>query len=211
MSARPLTIAIPKGRVIKVLAPLFSKAGLDTSALGDDDRRLVRESKDGKLRFLLLKPDDVPTYVEYGAADLGVSGRDVLRERRCDLYQPLDLGIGKCRMVVAAPNGATVPDVPRIATKFPRIASEHYAARGVQAEIIYVGGSVELAPLVGLSDAIVDLVESGATLKENGLSEVETIFDVSSVLVANRSLFKLRHAEIQPLLEKLRQAIGSVT
>jgi ATP phosphoribosyltransferase len=211
VSARPLTIAIPKGRVIKVLAPLFSKAGLDTSALGDDDRRLVRESKDGKLRFLLLKPDDVPTYVEYGAADLGVSGRDVLRERRCDLYQPLDLGIGKCRMVVAAPNGATVPDVPRIATKFPRIASEHYAARGVQAEIIYVGGSVELAPLVGLSDAIVDLVESGATLKENGLSEVETIFDVSSVLVANRSLFKLRHAEIQPLLEKLRQAIGSVT
>lgn len=208
MSARPLTIAIPKGRVTKVLAPLFSKAGLDTSALGDDDRRLVRESKDGKLRFLLLKPDDVPTYVEYGAADLGVSGRDVLRERRCDLYQPLDLGIGKCRMVVAAPNGATLPDVPRIATKFPRIASEHYAARGVQAEIIYVGGSVELAPLVGLSDAIVDLVESGATLKENGLSEVETIFEVSSVLVANRSLFKLRHAEIQPLLEKLRKAVG---
>lgn len=208
MSARPLTIAIPKGRVTKVLAPLFSKAGLDTSALGDDDRRLVRESKDGKLRFLLLKPDDVPTYVEYGAADLGVSGRDVLRERRCDLYQPLDLGIGKCRMVVAAPNGATLPDVPRIATKFPRIASEHYAARGVQAEIIFVGGSVELAPLVGLSDAIVDLVESGATLKENGLSEVETIFEVSSVLVANRSLFKLRHAEIQPLLEKLRKAVG---
>jgi ATP phosphoribosyltransferase len=208
VSGRPLTIAIPKGRVTKVLAPLFSKAGLDTSALGDDDRRLVRESKDGKLRFLLLKPDDVPTYVEYGAADLGVSGRDVLRERRCDLYQPLDLGIGKCRMVVAAPNGATLPDVPRIATKFPRIASEHYAARGVQAEIIYVGGSVELAPIVGLSDAIVDLVESGATLKENGLSELETIFEVSSVLVANRSLFKLRHAEIQPLLEKLRQAIG---
>ncbi|HYJ08417.1 MAG TPA: ATP phosphoribosyltransferase [Polyangiaceae bacterium] len=210
MSGRPLTIAIPKGRVTKVLAPLFSRAGLDTSALGDDDRRLVRESKDGKLRFLLLKPDDVPTYVEYGAADLGVSGRDVLRERRCDLYQPLDLGIGKCRMVVAAPNGATLPDVPRIATKFPRIASEHYAARGVQAEIIYVGGSVELAPIVGLSDAIVDLVESGATLKENGLSELETIFEVSSVLVANRSLFKLRHAEIQPLLEKLRQAITVV-
>jgi len=210
VSGRPLTIAIPKGRVTKVLAPLFSRAGLDTSALGDDDRRLVRESKDGKLRFLLLKPDDVPTYVEYGAADLGVSGRDVLRERRCDLYQPLDLGIGKCRMVVAAPNGATLPDVPRIATKFPRIASEHYAARGVQAEIIYVGGSVELAPIVGLSDAIVDLVESGATLKENGLSELETIFEVSSVLVANRSLFKLRHAEIQPLLEKLRQAITVV-
>jgi ATP phosphoribosyltransferase len=206
VSRGPLTIAIPKGRVTKVLSPLFEAAGLDTSALADDDRRLVRESQDGSLRFLLLKPDDVPTYVEYGAADLGVSGRDVLRERRCDLYQPLDLGIGKCRMVVAAPAGAVLPDVPRIATKFPRIATEHYAARGIQAEIIYVGGSVELAPIVGLSDAIVDLVESGATLRENGLLEVETIFDVSSVLVANRSLFKLRHAEIQPLVEKLRLA-----
>ncbi len=112
-------------------------------------------------------------------------------------------------MVVAAPAGAVLPDVPRIATKFPRIATEHYASRGVQAEIIYVGGSVELAPIVGLSDAIVDLVESGATLRENGLVEVETIFDVSSVLVANRSLFKLRHAEIQPLLEKLRTAVGA--
>jgi ATP phosphoribosyltransferase len=203
----PLTIAIPKGRVTKVLAPLFKAAGLDTSALDDDDRRLVRESQDGSLRFLLLKPDDVPTYVEYGAADLGVSGRDVLRERRCDLYQPLDLGIGKCRMVVAAPTGAVLPDVPRIATKFPRIATEHYAARGIQAEIIYVGGSVELAPIVGLADAIVDLVESGATLRENGLVEVETLFEVSSVLVANRSLFKLRHAEIQPLVERLRQVV----
>lgn len=207
MSAGPLTIAIPKGRVTKVLAPLFKAAGLDTSALDEDDRRLVRESADGKLRFLLLKPDDVPTYVEYGAADLGVSGRDVLRERRCDLYQPLDLGIGKCRMAVAAPQGAVLPDVPRIATKFPRIASEYYASLGIQAEVIYVGGSVELAPIVGLSDAIVDLVESGATLRENGLVEMETIFEVSSVLVANRSLFKLRHAEIQPLVEKLRAAI----
>ena len=207
MSPRSLTIAIPKGRITKVLAPLFTAAGLDASGLGEDDRRLVRESRDGSLRFLLLKPDDVPTYVEYGAADLGVSGRDVLRERRCDLYQPLDLGIGKCRMVVAAKSGVALPDVPRIATKFPRIAADHYAARGVQAEIIYVGGSVELAPLVGLSDAIVDLVESGATLRENGLVEVETILEVSSVVVANRSLFKLRHAEIQPLLERLRQAV----
>src|SRR4051812_18842374 len=208
MKARPLTIAIPKGRMQKSLSALFAKAGIDASVLQIDDRRLVRETSDGRLRFLLLKPDDVPTYVEYGAADLGVSGRDVLRERRCDLYQPLDLGIGKCRMVVAAPTGAVLPDVPRIATKFPRIASEHYASLGIQAEIIYVGGSVELAPIVGLSDAIVDLVESGATLRENGLVEVETIFDVSSVLVANRSLFKLRHAEIQPLVERLRKAIG---
>src|SRR5687768_14630662 len=136
---RPLTLAVPKGRILKVLAPLLRQAGVAADCLLTEDRRLVRESDDGSMRFLLLKPDDVPTYVEYGSADLGVSGRDVLRERRCDLYQPLDLGIGKCRMVVAAPAGAVLPDVPRIATKFPRVASEHYAARGVQAEIIYVG------------------------------------------------------------------------
>jgi len=204
---RPITIAVPKGRVIRALKPLFERAGLDTGSLESDDRRLIRESADGSLRFLLLKPDDVPTYVEYGTADLGISGRDVLLERAYDLYQPLELGVGRCRMVVAGPRGAVVPSVPRIATKFPRIASEHFAKRGIQAEIIYVGGSVELAPLVGLSDLIVDLVESGATLSENNLVELETICSISSVLIANRSLFKLRHAEVQPLLERLRAAV----
>ncbi|HEY4157423.1 MAG TPA: ATP phosphoribosyltransferase [Polyangiaceae bacterium] len=204
---KPLTIAIPKGRIIKVLAPLFEQAGLEVSQLLSDDRRLIRESADGRYRFLLLKPDDVPTYVEYGAADLGVSGRDTLLERRYDLYQPLDLGIGKCRMVVAAPEHASIPELPRIASKYPRIAREHYASKGVQAEVIYVQGSVELAPLVGLADAIVDLVESGATLRDNHLSERETICPISSVLIANRSLFKLRHAEIEPLLERLRKAV----
>ena len=207
-SVTPLTLAIPKGRVVKALAPFFERAGIDTSHLLADERKLIRETQDGSLRFLLLKPDDVPTYVEYGTADLGVSGRDVLLERAYDLYQPLDLGVGRCRMVVAGPRGVSIPDMPRVATKFPRVASEHFASRGIQAEIIYVGGSVELAPIVGLSDAIVDLVESGATLRENGLVERETIFDVSSVLVANRSLFKLRHAEIQPLVEKLRAAVS---
>jgi len=207
--SRPITIAIPKGRVIRALMPLFQRAGLDTGTLESDDRRLIRESADGSLRFLLLKPDDVPTYVEYGTADLGISGRDVLLERAYDLYQPLELGVGRCRMVVAGPSGAVVPSVPRIATKFPRIASEHFAKRGIQAEIIYVGGSVELAPLVGLSDLIVDLVESGATLSENNLVEMETICSISSVLIANRSLFKLRHAEIEPLLQRLRAAVSA--
>lgn len=207
--SRPLTIAVPKGRVIRVLIPLFQRAGIDTSELESDDRRLIREARDGSVRFLLLKPDDVPTYVEYGTADLGVSGRDVLRERAYDLYQPLDLGVGRCRMVVAGPRGAEVPSIPRIATKFPRTASEYFASRGVQAEIIYVQGSVELAPLVGLSDLIVDLVESGATLAENDLVEIETIASVSSVLIANRSLFKLRHQEIQPLVERLRAAVAA--
>ena len=112
---RPITIAVPKGRVVRVLAPFFKRAGVDTSALELDDRRLIRESADGSLRFLLLKPDDVPTYVEYGTADLGVSGRDVLLERGYDLYQPLDLGVGRCRMVVASPRGASIPALPRVA------------------------------------------------------------------------------------------------
>lgn len=200
---RPLTMAVPKGRVAKVLAPLLERAGLGTKNLLADDRRLIRESDDGSVRFLLLKPDDVPTYVEYGVADLGISGRDVLLERRYDLYQPLDLGIGRCKMVVAGPEGTKVGARPRVATKFPRIATDHFAKKGIQAEVIYVGGSVELSPLVGLSDVIVDIVESGATLRENHLHVMEEICDISSVLVANRSLYKLRHAQIAPLVAKL--------
>jgi ATP phosphoribosyltransferase len=207
VSRRPLTLAIPKGRVAQALAPFLERAGVGTQNLLANDRRLIRESDDGGLRFLLLKPDDVPTYVEYGVADLGISGRDVLLERRYDLYQPLDLGVGKCRMVVAGPEGAVIPARPRVATKFPRIATEHFAKQGIQAEVIYVGGSVELAPLVGLSDVIVDLVESGATLRENNLVVREHICDISSVLIANRSLYKLRHAEIAPLVERLRQGL----
>jgi ATP phosphoribosyltransferase len=206
---KPLVLAVPKGRVARQLVPLFERAGYDASCLLADDRKLIRDSSDGRLRFLLLKPDDVPTYVEYGVADLGISGRDVLLERRYDLYQPLDLGIGRCRMVVAAPRGASIPEVPRIATKYPRIASEHFAARGVQADVVFVQGSVELAPLVGLAHLIVDLVETGATLTENDLEEREVICHVSSVLVANRSLFKLRHEQVEPLIQTLRQATGA--
>jgi ATP phosphoribosyltransferase len=205
---RPLTFAIPKGRVQKVLATLFAKGGLDASVLDDDDRRLVRPSADGRTRFLLLKPDDVPTYVEFGAADLGVSGRDILLERRYDLYQPLDLGIGRCRMVVAAPADRTeMPSVPRVATKYPRIATDHFAARGIQAEVIFVQGSVELAPLVGLADLIVDLVETGSTLKENHLVVIEEVAAISSVVVANRAAYKLRSSEIAPMLEALSAAV----
>jgi ATP phosphoribosyltransferase len=204
---KPLTIAVPKGRVLKVLQPLLAKAGVDADCLLDDNRALVRHSSDGTLRYLLLKPDDVPTYVEYGAADLGVIGRDVLLERAYDLYQPVDLGIGKCRMVVATLEGAVIPDVPRVATKYPRIATRHFAEKGVQAEIIYVQGSVELGPIVGLSDLIVDLVETGATLKENNLVEREDICQISSVVVANRALFKLNHQRVARLLEQLRAVV----
>jgi ATP phosphoribosyltransferase len=202
-----LTIAVPKGRVLRSLAALFERAGVDAACLLADDRRLIRETPDRSLRFLLLKPDDVPTYVEYGAADLGVSGRDMLLERRYELYQPLDLEIGRCRMVVAAKRGVTVPAVPRVATKYPRVTGDHFARRGIQVEIIYVQGSVELAPLVGLADLIVDLVETGVTLQENDLEERELITPISSVLVANRAQYKLRHDAVRPLVERLRTAV----
>jgi ATP phosphoribosyltransferase len=202
-----VTIAIPKGRVTRALAPLFERAGIDPDPILADDRKLVRVTADGKWRFLLLKPDDVPTYVEYGAAELGVSGKDILRERGYDLFQPLDLEVGACRLVVAGPKDRPIPPVPRVATKYPRAATEHFATRGVQAEVIYVQGSVEIAPLVGLADLIVDLVESGATLRDNGLVEKVTIASVSSVLVANPSLYKLRYADIEPLVSALRAAV----
>lgn len=189
---RPVTIAVPKGRVLKALVPVLTRLGVDPSALLSDDRRLMREVPELGWRFLLLKPDDVPTYVEYGAADLGVCGRDVLLERGFDLYQPVDLGIGRCQMVVAtAASIGELPDPPRIATKYPRIAAAHFARRGVQAEVVYVQGSVELAPLTGLADAIVDLVETGETLRQNHLEIREVVAEISSVLVANRAAFKL--------------------
>ncbi len=205
-----LTVALPKGRVLRAVAPLFARAGADSTVLLADDRTLVRESPSAGLRFLLLKPDDVPTYVEYGAADVGVCGRDVLLERACEVYQPLDLGVGRCRMVVAGIAGRAEPmGVPRVATKYPRCAAQHFARRGVQAEVIYVQGSVELAPITGLSDLIVDLVETGATLAQNGLEEREDVAVISSVLIANRAAFKLRHDRVRLLIDALADAVLS--
>jgi ATP phosphoribosyltransferase len=204
-----LTVALPKGRVLRAVAPLLSRAGIDVSALLADDRTLTREAPAAGLRFLLLKPDDVPTYVEYGAADLGVCGRDVLMERTADLYRPLDLQVGLCRMVVAGVAGRDAPaGVPRVATKYPRIAADHFARKGVQADVVYVQGSVELAPIVGLADLIVDLVETGTTLAQNGLEVKEEVAKISSVLVANRASYKLRQDVITPLVDGLRKAVG---
>jgi len=205
---KPLIVAVPKGRILDALGPLLERAGVDAAPLRANDRRLVRPSSDGSLSWVFLKPDDVPTYVEYGAADIGVSGRDTLLERRHDLYTPVDLGIGRCRLVVAAPRGRALPDVPRVATKYPRIAAAHFAKHGVQAEVIPVHGSVELAPLVGLAHAIVDIVETGATLRENDLEVRETVAEVSTLLIANRAAYKLRAAAIRPLVERLRAAVG---
>jgi len=200
----PLVIAIPKGRVLKEIARRMAKARVDPSVLLADDRTLVRDDPKSGLRFLLLKPDDVPTYVEYGAADLGICGRDILLEREYDLYAPLDLGIGRCRLVVAGRPGSTrAGPTLRVATKFVNVARRHFLARGEQVDTVYVQGSVELAPLTGLADVIVDLVESGETLRQNGLAELETVCEISSVVVANRVALKLHRERVGTLLAAL--------
>ena len=205
--ARPLTIAVPKGRILKQLGRLLERAGLDPAVLMADDRRLVRDDAEAEIRYLLLKPDDVPTYVEYGAADLGIVGRDVLLERDYDLYAPLDLGIGRCRMMVAGlPDAPTPPHTLRVGTKFPSLAARHFGRTGRPVDIIFLSGSVELAPITGLADRIVDIVESGETLRQNGLVELEHVCDVSSVVVANRVGLKLERSRIRPLLDALAAA-----
>jgi ATP phosphoribosyltransferase len=222
-----LTLALPKGRTLGPVARLLARAGLVgdgpprkdgtsvplASALDEDSRALVRRARwDGRLvHLLLLKPDDVPTYVEYGTADVGVCGRDVLVEHDVDAYHPVDLGIGRCRLVVAGRVGTTISDdarMPRIATKYPRTAARHFARRGVQVEIVNVQSSVELAPLTGLADLIVDLVETGTTLAQNGLEVKEEILAVSTLLAANRASYKLRADVIRSLVQGLRHAVA---
>jgi ATP phosphoribosyltransferase len=206
--AAPLVVAIPKGRVLKQLAKRLAPVGVSRDVLLADDRTLVRDDPSTGIRFLLLKPDDVPTYVEYGVADLGIVGRDILLEREYDLYAPLDLGIGVCRMVVAGPASQSLaPGRPlRVATKFTNIANRHFLAKGQQIDLVYVQGSVELAPITGLSDVIVDLVESGETLRQNGLAELELVCPISSVVVANRVALKLKRDRIAPLIDALRSS-----
>jgi len=197
-------MAIPKGRVLESLAKRLQRAHVDPRSLLSDDRTLVRDDPKSGLRFLLLKPDDVPTYVEYGAADLGIVGRDILLEREYDLYAPLDLGLGRCRLMVAGkPGAASSGRTLRVATKFANVARRHFLSKGQQVDIVYVQGSVELAPLTGLADVIVDLVESGETLRQNGLVELESICEISSVVIANRVALKLRRERIGRLLAAL--------
>lgn len=204
-----IVIAVPKGRVLEQLSGRLAEAGISTSALTAKSRKLVREDKKAGLSFLLLKPDDVPTYVEYGAADLGIVGRDVLMERDYDVFAPVDLDIGRCRMMVCG-----LPDEPvagrgerplRVATKFPHIAERYFRSKGIPVELIFCQGSVELAPLTGLADVIVDLVETGETLRQNGLVALEPIADISSVVIANRVGLKLRRKSIEPILNALRR------
>jgi len=203
-----LTVAFPKGKLLDETLPLFEQVGLYHPGLADPGRRLLFENPQGD-RFLVVRAADVPPYVEHGGADLGVAGLDVLNEYPDELYQPVDLGVGYCRMCVARPKGADLDARPgtrlRVATKYPRVAGTHFAARGVTVEIIKLYGSMELAPLVGMADCIVDLVSTGRTLKENGLEEVETIWESTARLVVNRVSMKTKHGRIAPVIEGLQR------
>jgi ATP phosphoribosyltransferase len=206
----PLTVALSKGRIFEQTLPLLAQAGIVPAEDPETSRKLILGTSNPQVRLVIVRASDVPTYVQYGAADLGVAGKDVLIEHGGDgLYEPLDLKIARCRMMVAGP----VQDRPvqgrlRVATKYVRCAERHFAAQGRQVEIIKLYGSMELAPLVGLADCIVDLVESGGTLKANGLVPLEHIADISSRLVVNKAAWKMKHAAVTALLGVLREAVA---
>jgi ATP phosphoribosyltransferase len=208
-----LNLALSKGRILEEILPLLARAGITPKQDPLTSRKLVFDTNDANLKLVVIRAADVPTYVEFGAADLGVSGSDVLMEHDSDsLYQLMDLGIARCRLSVAEPANLAARDDPRswtrvrVATKYPNITRKHFAAKGIQTDIIKLYGSMELAPLVGLSDRIVDLVSTGKTLKENGLVEVEHIADVSARLVANRASMKMKREAMTRVVERLTKA-----
>lgn len=201
------TVALPKGRLVDKVCDLFTACGLDCGGVQADDRRLVAYSADESIRFLQVKPSDVAIYVERGAADVGICGKDTLLEGENDVYELMDLGFGKCRMCVAAPVGfredMTAP--LRVATKYPNIAKAYYAGKSREIDIIKLNGSIELAPILGLSDVIVDLVETGTTLRQNHLEVTDTVLNISARLIANKASMKFKTAEIERLAAALRQ------
>lgn len=204
-----ITIAVSKGRILADALPLLAKAGIEPVEDPDKSRKLVLPSKCGDFELVIIRATDVPTFVEYGAADLGIAGKDVLLEHDSDaLYEPLDLGIARCRLMTAAIRGATLPSGRlRVATKYVKTAQRYFAARGQQAEIIKLYGSMELAPLVGLADCIVDLVDTGNTLKANGLVPLDLIRHVSSRLIVNKAAMKMKHQAIKKLIGQLAAAV----
>lgn len=207
-----IRIALPKGRMMDEALALLGTLGSGLSDEGISSRRLILPSIDGRFEFLPVKSQDVPAYVESGVADAGVVGSDVVAEHRADVLQPLDLGFGACRLAVAAPEGVAYPHIdggvtPRVATKYVETARRFFAQRGLQVELIRISGSVEVAPLLGLSHWIVDLVETGRTLKENGLVIVETISQSTARLILNRASHKLRLEEHQRLIADLEGAL----
>ena len=213
-----ITLALSKGRIFDESRPLLAAAGIAPLEDPESSRKLIIATQDPGLRLVVVRASDVPTYVQYGAAELGVAGKDVLLEHSAHwgdrgLYQPVDLGIARCRLCVAVPAGFDYASAVRrgarlrVATKYVQTAREHFAAKGVHVDLIKLYGSMELAPLAGLADVIVDLVSSGSTLRANNLVEVEEIVAISSRLIVNQSALKTRRAEIAPLIERIEAAV----
>jgi ATP phosphoribosyltransferase len=206
-----LTIAMPKGRIFEEAAQLLVKAGYRIPPDLEDSRKLIIDVPDENMRFILAKPMDVTTYVEHGVADVGIAGKDVMLEEERDVYEVLDLKISDCYLAVAGLPGTEMKDVaPKIATKYPSIASSYYREQGEQVEIVKLNGSIELAPLIGLSDRIVDIVSTGRTLKENGLVEFERIVDITSRLIVNPVSYRLKDKQIDELVDRLAEVVGEV-
>ena len=207
-----LTIALPKGKLFYLAKDLFAKVGFVAVNLEEKSRKLVITNEELKLKFIIAKTADVPTYVEHGAADIGVIGKDVLMEAQKDVYELLDLGFGRCHLMMAVPKDkkrAKLTDYThtRVATKFPNVAKQFFTSKGMQMEYIKMNGSIELGPIVGLSESIVDIVETGTTLRENNLEEIAFIAEASARLIANRASFKLKFDRISKLVKALEMEL----
>ncbi|HHI76772.1 MAG TPA: ATP phosphoribosyltransferase [Gammaproteobacteria bacterium] len=207
--SQPVTIALSKGRIFRDTLPLLARAGIEPAEDADKTRKLILDTNHENVKLVLIRATDVPTYVQWGAADFGVTGKDVLMEHGGEgLYEPLDLGIARCQMWVAGFPGTDLERRRlRVATKYVRAARDFFGARGQQVETIKLYGSMELAPIVGLADLIVDLVESGNTLKANGLVPLEFMHEISSRLVVNKASWKMKHADCSALVARLREAV----
>ncbi|RHG12263.1 ATP phosphoribosyltransferase [Megamonas funiformis] len=207
-----LTIALPKGKLFYLAKDLFAKVGFVADNLEEKSRKLIITNEELKLKFIIAKTADVPTYVEHGAADIGVIGKDVLMEAQKDVYELLDLGFGRCHLMMAVPKDkkrAKLTDYThtRVATKFPNVAKQFFTSKGMQMEYIKMNGSIELGPIVGLSESIVDIVETGTTLRENNLEEIAFIAEASARLIANRASFKLKFDRISKLVKALEMEL----
>ena len=205
-----LNVALPKGRLGEKVYDMFERAGYPCPSIKEENRKLIFENAEAGVRYFWVKPSDVAIYVERGAADIGVAGKDILLEYEPDIYELLDLGVGKCRMAVAGPrsfreNGERTL---RVATKFSNIAENYYASMGKDIDIIHLNGSIEIAPILGLSDVIVDIVETGATLRANNLAVLETVCPISARLISNKSSYKFKTAEIEAVAESLKGQVN---
>ncbi len=204
-----LNIALPKGRLGDIVYDMFAKAGFPCPSILDKNRKLIFENEEVMVRYFWVKPSDVAIYVERGAADIGVVGKDVLLEYTPDVYELLDLGVGKCRMCVAGEAGFrdNLDRTLRVATKFPHVASKYFSSQSRDIDIIKLNGSIELAPILDLSDVIVDLVETGTTLKENNLVVTEAIVDISARLISNKATFKFKNEQIERLCDGMKELL----